>query len=168
MWNVKQTTNKWFPNVNFCFLKQWKWSGLKCYLKFRKFLCWIKVNDENYKHKVKILIKMFLIAICLLNCLFPCCNMLAQPKGFTDDPYVNDEKFIEKGMNLFVQNVGSFSLNVLSVVKHEVVGVIGEGVAIPCNCTPSYAHTGDKPALILWYKDKAKLPIYRWILLQGT
>ena len=94
--------------------------------------------------------------------------MLAQPKGFTDDPYVNDEKFIEKGINLFVQNVGSFSLNVLSVVKHEVVGVIGEGVAIPCNCTPSYAHTGDKPALILWYKDKAKLPIYRWILLQGT
>ena len=24
-------------------------------------------------------------------------NMLAQPKGFTDDPYVDDEKFIEKG-----------------------------------------------------------------------
>lgn len=72
--------------------------------------------------------------------------MLAQPKGFTDDPYVNDEKFIEK------------------VVKHEVVGVIGEGVAIPCNCTPSYAHTGDKPALILWYKDKAKLPIYSFDL----
>ena len=55
--------------------------------------------------------------------------------------------------------------NVFSVVKHEVVGVIGEGVAIPCNCTPSYAHTGDKPALILWYKDKAKLPIYRWLVI---
>ena len=27
-------------------------------------------------------------------------NMLAQPKGFTDDPYVDDEKFIEKG-NIF-------------------------------------------------------------------
>ena len=49
----------------------------------------------------------------------------------------------------------------VSVVKHEVVGVVGEGVAIPCNCTPGYAHTGDRPALILWYKDKAKLPIYR-------
>ena len=46
-------------------------------------------------------------------------------------------------------------------MKHEVVGVVGEGVAIPCNCTPGYAHTGDRPALILWYKDKAKLPIYR-------
>ena len=60
-----------------------------------------------------------------------------------DKNEIGREKFIEK------------------VVKHEVVGVIGEGVAIPCNCTPSYAHTGDKPALILWYKDKAKLPIYR-------
>ena len=49
----------------------------------------------------------------------------------------------------------------VSVVKHEVVGVVGEGVAIPCNCTPGYAHTGDRPALILWYKDRAKLPIYR-------
>ena len=24
-------------------------------------------------------------------------NQLAQPKGFTDDPYVDDDKFIEKG-----------------------------------------------------------------------
>ena len=24
-------------------------------------------------------------------------SQLAQPKGFTDDPYVDDEKFIEKG-----------------------------------------------------------------------
>ncbi len=44
---------------------------------------------------------MFFFAIYLLNCLLPCCNMLAQPKGFTDDPYVNDEKFIEKGKILF-------------------------------------------------------------------
>ena len=104
---------------------------------------------------------MFLITIYLLKCLLPCCNMLAQPKGFTDDPYVNDEKFIEKGNIPFKMSVYFYLLNVFSVVKHEVVGVIGEGVAIPCNCTPSYAHTGDKPALILWYKDKAKLPIYR-------
>ena len=41
------------------------------------------------------------------------------------------------------------------------MGVVGEGVAIPCNCTPAYSHAGDKPALILWYKDKAKMPIYR-------
>ena len=34
-------------------------------------------------------------------------------------------------------------------------------VAIPCNCTPTYSRAGDKPALILWYKDKAKMPIYR-------
>ena len=44
--------------------------------------------------------KMFFIAFCLLNYLLPCCNMLAQPKGFTDDPYVNDEKFIEKGNSI--------------------------------------------------------------------
>ena len=49
-----------------------------------------------------------------------------------------------------------------SVVKHEVVGVIGETVAVPCNCTPAYSHLADKPALILWYKDRSKLPIYRW------
>ena len=24
-------------------------------------------------------------------------NQVAQPKGFTDDPYVDDDKFIEKG-----------------------------------------------------------------------
>ena len=48
------------------------------------------------------------------------------------------------------------------VVKHEVVGVIGETVAVPCNCTPAYSHLADKPALILWYKDRSKLPIYRW------
>ena len=24
-------------------------------------------------------------------------NMIAYPKGFTDDPYVDDDKFIEKG-----------------------------------------------------------------------
>ena len=51
---------------------------------------------------------------------------------------------------------------VLSVVKHEVVGVIGEAVAVPCNCTPSHSQPGDRPALILWYKDRANLPIYRY------
>ena len=48
------------------------------------------------------------------------------------------------------------------VVKHEVVGVVGAVVAVPYNCTPSYALPGDRPALILWYKDRAKLPIYRY------
>ena len=48
------------------------------------------------------------------------------------------------------------------VVKHEVVGVVGAVVAVPCNCTPSYTLPGDRPALILWYKDRAKLPIYRY------
>ena len=41
---------------------------------------------------------MLFIVFWLFNCLFQSCNMLAQPKGFTDDPYVNDEKFIEKGI----------------------------------------------------------------------
>ena len=52
------------------------------------------------------------------------------------------------------------------MVKHEVVGVIGETVAVPCNCTPAYSHLADKPALILWYKDRSKLPIYRWAFSQ--
>ena len=51
-------------------------------------------------------------------------------------------------------------------MKHEVVGVIGETVAVPCNCTPAYSHLADKPALILWYKDRSKLPIYRWAFSQ--
>jgi len=54
------------------------------------------------------------------------------------------------------------------VVKHEVVGVVGEGVGIPCNCTPSYSRPDDKPVLILWYKDKAKLPIYSFDLRSST
>ena len=53
---------------------------------------------------------------------------------------------------------------IISVVKHEVVGVVGSSVSIPCNCTPSYSHTQDSPVLILWYKNKAKLPIYRSVL----
>ena len=33
-----------------------------------------------------------------LLCLAVCqTSQVAQPKGFTDDPYVDDEKFIEKG-----------------------------------------------------------------------
>ena len=59
------------------------------------------MNDENYIKKVKTLINMMFIAFWVLNCLFQSCNMLAQPKGFTDDPYVNDEKFIEKGMVIY-------------------------------------------------------------------
>ena len=51
--------------------------------------------------KVKTIINMLFIAFWLLNCLFQSCNMLAQPKGFTDDPYVNDEKFIEKGIAIY-------------------------------------------------------------------
>ena len=48
------------------------------------------------------------------------------------------------------------------VVKHEVPGVVGESVSIPCNCSPTLdTHPGDKPVLIIWYKDNAKLPIYR-------
>ena len=49
----------------------------------------------------------------------------------------------------------------IAVVKQEVVGVVGAGVAIPCNCTPSYQEQEDRPVLILWYKDTSKLPIYR-------
>jgi hypothetical protein len=49
-----------------------------------------------------------------------------------------------------------------SVTKHEVVAVSGEKTAIPCDCTPTSNHADDKPVLILWYKDQAKLPIYRY------
>ena len=40
---------------------------------------------------------MLLYAVCWLASLVTYSSMLAQPKGFTDDPYVDDEKFIEKG-----------------------------------------------------------------------
>ena len=59
-----------------------------------------------------------------------------------------------------LQSIQSSRL-VFSVVKHEVVGVVGSSVSVPCNCTPSYSNTRDSPVLILWYKDRAKLPIYR-------
>ena len=38
-----------------------------------------------------------LIQFSLVNLI----HMVAYPKGFTDDPYVDDEKFIEKGKMLF-------------------------------------------------------------------
>ena len=59
-----------------------------------------------------------------------------------------------------LQSIQSSRL-LFSVVKHEVVGVVGSSVSVPCNCTPSYSNTRDSPVLILWYKDRAKLPIYR-------
>ena len=48
-----------------------------------------------------------------------------------------------------------------STTHCQVMGVVGAGVAIPCNCTPSYQEQEDRPVLILWYKDTSKLPIYR-------
>ena len=46
---------------------------------------------------------------------------------------------------------------------HVGEGVVGEGVAIPCNCTPGYAHTGDRPAprerARLWANAPMKRPI---------
>jgi len=77
-------------------------------------------------------------------------NPVAEPKSFTDDPYVDDEKFREK------------------VTKHEVVAVSGEKTAIPCDCTPTSNHADDKPVLILWYKDQAKLPIYSFDLRSSS
>ena len=39
-------------------------------------------------------------------------NAAAQPKGFTDDPYVNDDKFTEKGtLCIFVKFVFFYLLN---------------------------------------------------------
>ena len=48
-----------------------------------------------------------------------------------------------------------------SVVKHEIVGVIGETVALPCNCSPAWPADGPH---FVWYKDRSTLPIYRWEL----
>lgn len=106
-----------------------------------------------------------LFFLSLLTTVLHQTNQLAQPKGFTDDPYVDDDKFIEKGDMTFYTGL---LIMFCSVVKHEVVGVIGEGVAVPCNCTPSSSHPGDRPALILWYKDRANLPIYRYIVTSCT
>ena len=40
---------------------------------------------------------MFFLLLALLSLTVGKTSQLAQPKGFTDDPYVDDEKFIEKG-----------------------------------------------------------------------
>jgi len=82
--------------------------------------------------------------------LLPSVSPVAEPKGFTEDPYVDDEKFREK------------------VTKHEVVAVAGEKTAIPCDCTPTSSHPEDKPVLILWYKDQGKLPIYSFDLRSSS
>jgi len=82
--------------------------------------------------------------------LLPSVCPVAEPKGFTEDPYVDDEKFREK------------------VTKHEVVAVAGEKTAIPCDCTPTSSHPEDKPVLILWYKDQGKLPIYSFDLRSSS
>ena len=66
------------------------------------------------------------------------------------------------GLVIMVSIIIMIMLLFVPVVKHEVVGVVGAVVAVPCNCTPSYSLPGDRPALILWYKDRAKLPIYRY------
>ena len=40
---------------------------------------------------------MWMLLLALLATAVPLTTQLAQPKGFTDDPYVDDDKFIEKG-----------------------------------------------------------------------
>ena len=40
---------------------------------------------------------MMLAQLALLCLAVSQTSQVAQPKGFTDDPYVDDEKFIEKG-----------------------------------------------------------------------
>ena len=83
---TKQTDNNNNTTyVKFCFTTKRRVSG-------QKYSLLLKKKSKDFK--------MFFIAFCLLNYLLPCCNMLAQPKGFTDDPYVNDEKFIEKGNSI--------------------------------------------------------------------
>ena len=42
-------------------------------------------------------LKMFFLLLGLLLLTVGKTSQLAQPKGFKDDPYVDDDKFIEKG-----------------------------------------------------------------------
>ena len=42
-------------------------------------------------------VKKMLVFLSLLTTILHLTNQLAQPKGFTDDPYVDDDKFIERG-----------------------------------------------------------------------
>ena len=44
-----------------------------------------------------------LVFLSLLTAALHQTNQLAQPKGFTDDPYVDDDKFIEKGDIIVLQ-----------------------------------------------------------------
>lgn len=98
----------------------------------------------------KLLLKLVKLQLILILPVISDPNPIAEPKSFTDDPYVDDEKFREK------------------VTKHEVVAVSGEKTAIPCDCTPTSNHADDKPVLILWYKDQAKLPIYSFDLRSSS
>jgi len=98
----------------------------------------------------KLLLKLVKLLLILILPVLSDPNPIAEPKSFTDDPYVDDEKFREK------------------VTKHEVVAVSGEKTAIPCDCTPTSNHADDKPVLILWYKDQAKLPIYSFDLRSSS
>jgi len=98
----------------------------------------------------KILLELVKLQMILILPVISDPNPIAEPKSFTDDPYVDDEKFREK------------------VTKHEVVAVSGEKTAIPCDCTPTSNHADDKPVLILWYKDQAKLPIYSFDLRSSS
>lgn len=66
------------------------------------------------------------------------------PRSFTDDPFVDDEKFIE---------IAS---------RHEILSIEGEKAVIPCDVTSD--HLSDRPRLILWYRGTNKVPIYSFDL----
>ncbi|XP_076348412.1 neural cell adhesion molecule 1-like [Tachypleus tridentatus] len=46
----------------------------------------------------------------------------------------------------------------LFATRTIISGLVGEEVKLPCNITATLPH--DKPALVLWYKDKLPTPIY--------
>lgn len=59
-----------------------------------------------------------IIGLTLILCLntLDIVNTLAQPKSFTDDPFIDDEKFTEKGKKLILS---SFLILVLSSLAFE-------------------------------------------------
>ena len=59
-----------------------------------------------------------IIGLTLILCLntLDIVNTLAQPKSFTDDPFIDDEKFTEKGKKLILS---SFLILVLSSFAFE-------------------------------------------------
>ena len=92
---------------------------------------------------------MFFLLLALLSLTVGKTSQLAQPKGFTDDPYVDDEKFIEKGgPGLTVSD----TFNISQGLKYQIKKVNYQTKITPCHMKSKFLALRDKtwiPSLVL-------------------